>query len=171
MTDQLTIDRKWMNIALALARQAADSGEVPVGAVLVDGQGNMIGQGCNQPISRQDPTAHAEIIALRAGATATGNYRLPNTTLYVTIEPCSMCAGALLHARIERLVFATTEPKAGAVLSKMCLLDQAHHNHRITVSHGVRAEEAMALISNFFAQRRAAGKRQPGVNPDAKRET
>src|SRR5690606_7681392 len=118
----------WMNHAFALAAQGGELGEVPVGAVIVyDNQ--VIGEGFNQPIASHDPTAHAEIIALRQAAQKVQNYRLVGSTLYVTLEPCTMCVGALVHARIERLVFATTEPKAGAVVSKSQLLDNDYFNH------------------------------------------
>lgn len=156
--NQHDIDRHWMSAALDLARRAADNGEVPVGAVLVDSDNQIIGRGWNQPISSCDPTAHAEVMALRDGAKQVGNYRLPNTTLYVTIEPCAMCAGALIHARIQRLVFAATEPKAGAVVSQAQMLSQAHNNHRVEVCQGMMAEEAGQLVSDFFANRRAEKK-------------
>ncbi len=149
-------DRQWMNKALALAQHAASLGEVPVGAIVVDANNELIGEGWNQPISACDPSGHAEIVALRQAAAKLGNYRLPHTTLYVTLEPCTMCAGALIHARIGRLVFAATEPKAGAVVSQTQVLDQVHNNHRLEVSQGVCAEEASALISEFFAARRAS---------------
>jgi tRNA(adenine34) deaminase len=153
--NQADIDERWMTEALSLAKTAADLGEVPVGAVLVDSGNRVIGRGWNQPIAGCDPTAHAEIIALREGAKRLGNYRLPDTTLYVSVEPCAMCAGAMLHARIKRLVFATAEPKAGAVVSRLQLLSQAHNNHQVEVSQGLLADAAAALISGFFAKRRA----------------
>ena len=158
MNQQELTDRAWMIRALELARKAAALGEVPVGAVLVDADDNVIGRGWNQPISGCDPTAHAEIMALREGAKARNNYRLPGASLYVTIEPCTMCAGALVHARIKRLVFAATEPKAGAVVSQTQTLELPHNNHQVEVCQGVMAAEAAALISGFFAARRAQKK-------------
>jgi tRNA(Arg) A34 adenosine deaminase TadA len=130
-----------MRQALAQARIAADLEEVPVGAVLVDAAGEVIAVGHNQPISAHDPSAHAEIITLRAAARRLGNYRLPDTTLYVTLEPCTMCVGALVHARVGRLVYGTTEPKTGAIER---------------IEGGVLAEECAALLSRFFENRRAA---------------
>ncbi|WP_235263797.1 tRNA adenosine(34) deaminase TadA [Nitrincola sp. A-D6] len=153
MTDQVDID--WMKRALALAQQAADLGEVPVGALVVlDGQ--VIGTGFNQPIGAHDPCAHAEIIALREAALRLGNYRLPGAQLYVTLEPCMMCAGAMIHARIERLIFAATEPKAGAIVSQLNSFELAHVNHRPAVTSGVLAAECSAQLSGFFRARRAA---------------
>ena len=146
-------DDYWMAKALVLARQAMAIGEVPVGAVLVRNE-ELIGEGSNQPISSNDPTAHAEIVAVRNAAQALGNYRLPETTLYVTIEPCTMCIGALVHARIERLVFGAFEPKAGAVCSRFHLLDGGDFNHTIAYQQGVLAEECAQLISDFFQLRR-----------------
>lgn len=142
-----------MRAALALAEEAGAQGEVPVGSVVVR-DGVLLGAGHNQPIGSNDPTAHAEIVALRAAASAVGNYRLPGAGLYVTVEPCLMCAGALVHARIARLVFGALEPKAGAVASNHCVLAAAGLNHRVTVTGGVRAEESAALLQTFFAARR-----------------
>lgn len=145
----------WMRRALALAQAAAAAGEVPVGAVLVrDGQ--LIGEGSNRPIGRADPTAHAEILAIRDAAQRVGNYRLPGSTLYVTVEPCTMCAGALVHARVETLVYGAAEPKAGAVVSTARVLDNPRLNHRVAVVGGVLADEAARLLQEFFAARRAA---------------
>ena len=158
MLDQTAIDRHWMTLALSLADKAKALGEVPVGAVVVDADNHLIGEGWNQPIASHDPSAHAEIMAIRAAAQTLKNYRLPNTTLYVTIEPCAMCAGAMLHARINRLVFAALEPKAGAVISHQQLLSQPQNNHSVEVCQGVMQAEASALISNFFAAKRAAKK-------------
>lgn len=142
-----------MRRALALARRAADEGEVPVGAVVVlDGQ--IVGQGFNRPIRAHDPTAHAEVVALRSAAAQVGSYRLTGATIYVTIEPCAMCAGALVHARIARLVFGAREPRAGAVVSTLRLLDQPHLNHRVTVVEGVLADESATMLREFFAERR-----------------
>ena len=143
----------WMLAALVLARQAAKHNEVPVGAVVIrDNQ--IVGRGFNQPIGRHDPTAHAEIIALRNAARALGNYRLPGCTLVVTVEPCTMCAGALVHARIERLIFGAKEPKAGAVCSSARVLDNLGLNHKVTVLEGVLEKECKALMSGFFQGRR-----------------
>ncbi len=139
---------------MTLARRAEAVEEVPVGALLViDGQ--MIGAGWNCPIGESDPTAHAEIQALRAAAKVRNNYRLPGATLYVTLEPCAMCLGAMIHARVTRLVFAAYEPRAGAVVSHMQLLDQQHFNHRIEWLGGILQEESSALLKSFFRRRRA----------------
>ncbi len=142
-----------MGEALDLARQAAEQGEVPVGAVVVK-DGAVIGRGYNRPVSGRDPTAHAEIVALREGASATGNYRLTGCTLYVTIEPCAMCAGAILHARIGRLVYGAADPKAGACGSVVNLFADSRLNHHATVTGGVMAEGAGKLLQAFFAARR-----------------
>lgn len=146
-------DIDFMRLALAEAQLAADLGEVPVGAVLVH-QGQVIGRGFNQPISSHDPSAHAEMVALRQAALAQGNYRLANTTLYVTLEPCTMCAGLLIHSRVSRLVFGASEPKAGAVVSRSQVFDQSWMNHRIEVEGGVLGEECAAVLSSFFRARR-----------------
>lgn len=143
-----------MRRALALAARAAETGEVPVGAVVVRG-GAIVGEGWNQPISAVDPTAHAEVVALRAASQALGNYRLTNTTLYVTLEPCLMCIGALVHARVGTLVFGTAEPRAGAVESTMRGAEHAALNHRIRVVSGVLAQDCRALLQQFFWERRA----------------
>ncbi|MEN0108646.1 MAG: tRNA adenosine(34) deaminase TadA [Pseudomonas sp.] len=147
-------DTHFMREALALAAQGASLGEVPVGAVLVQ-DGQVIGRGFNCPITTHDPSAHAEMVAIRAAATAVENYRLPGSTLYVTLEPCSMCAGLLVHARINRVVFGATEPKAGIVQSRGKFFDQIFLNHRVMVEGGVLAEECSAVLSDFFKQRRA----------------
>jgi tRNA(adenine34) deaminase len=144
-----------MDQALALARLAAARGEVPVGAVVVR-DGVVIGQGGNAPIGASDPTAHAEIAALRDAARALGNYRLPGCELYVTLEPCAMCAGAILHARIARLVFGARDPKTGACGSVVDLFAEPRLNHHASVEGGVRADACGALLSEFFAARRAA---------------
>jgi len=147
-------DERFMAIALEEAREAAARGEVPVGAVVVlDGQ--VLARAHNEPIARHDPTAHAEILALRAAGDRTGNYRLVGSTLYVTIEPCAMCCGAALQARIARLVYGADDPKAGAVRSLHQLLEDRRLNHRVTVTAGVRAEESGALLREFFGARRA----------------
>lgn len=146
-------DEEWMREALLLARQAEAAGEVPVGAVLVK-DGKLIGSGWNQPIGAHDPTAHAEVMALRAAAKAAGNYRLVDTTLYVTLEPCAMCAGALVHARVARLVYGTADPKTGAAGSVFDLVRTDKLNHRLEVEGGVLAEDCGALLRTFFASRR-----------------
>ncbi len=142
-----------MQLALAQAALASAAGEVPVGAVIVRDD-VVIGEGWNQPLCSNDPTAHAEIVALRNAASRLGNYRLPGASLFVTIEPCTMCVGALLHARVARVVFGALEPKAGAVQSHLCLLDQPHFNHRITYQGGVLADECAAVMQAFFRSRR-----------------
>jgi tRNA(adenine34) deaminase len=143
----------WMQRALELADKAATQGEVPVGAVVVR-DSEILGEGWNQVISASDPSAHAEIVALRAAASREGNYRLPGATVYVTLEPCTMCAGAMVHARIEQLVFAATEPKAGVVCSRCSLLDEPRFNHRVQWQGGVLAEESTARLQAFFKSRR-----------------
>ncbi len=145
-------DINHMEQALALAQYAEEQGEVPVGAILVLDD-EIIGKGWNQPISSNDPTAHAEIIALREGATKLKNYRLVNTTLYVTLEPCTMCIGAMIHARIKRLVFGAHDPKTGAVTSVFNLLD-TKLNHQINYQSGILAEESSELLRRFFRHRR-----------------
>jgi tRNA(adenine34) deaminase len=146
-------DESLMDVALGLARDAAARGEVPVGAIVVrDGQ--IIGRGGNAPIVESDPTAHAEISALRDAARTLGNYRLPDCALYVTLEPCAMCAGAIMHARIARLVYAAADPKTGACGSVIDLFAQKRLNHHTTVAGGVRASDSAALLSQFFAARR-----------------
>ena len=156
MSPQALDDERWMHAALALAEKAGAQGEVPVGSVVVR-DGVLLGAGHNQPIGSNDPTAHAEIVALRAAASAVGNYRLPGADLFVTVEPCLMCAGALVHARLARLVFGALEPKAGAVVSNSRALCAEGLNHRVTVSGGVLAEESAALLQAFFAARRTNG--------------
>jgi tRNA(adenine34) deaminase len=146
-------DQQWMRYALNRARQAGARGEVPVGAVAVL-DGEVIAEGLNEPIGTNDPTAHAEIVALRAAALALGNYRLTGVTLYVTIEPCLMCAGAMVHARIARLVYGAPEPKAGAIESAMRALEHPTLNHRFEVVGGVLADEAREVMQSFFQQRR-----------------
>ena len=146
-------DEAMMGEALALARAAGDRGEVPVGAVVVRG-GAIIGRGGNAPIVASDPTAHAEIAALREAALALGNYRLPECELYVTLEPCAMCAGAVMHARLARLVFGAQDPKTGACGSVVDLFANPRLNHQTRVTGGVRAAECGGLLSGFFAARR-----------------
>lgn len=142
-------DNDWMQHALTLAKRAAELGEVPVGAVLVK-DNQLISEGWNQAIVQHDPTAHAEIMAIRAAALSLKNYRLPKTTLYVTIEPCSMCAGAIIHARIARVVFGAFEPRAGASE----LLQNKQFNHQAEVTSGLLAAESSQLLKDFFALRR-----------------
>lgn len=154
VTESLTYnDEHWMRRALALAQEAMEVDEVPVGAVLVRDNG-ILGEGFNQPIGTHDPTAHAEIQALRQAAMAVGNYRLPGATLYVTIEPCTMCSGALIHARVDRVVFGAREPRAGSLLSRLNLHEFAGYNHHFTVTEGVLAGECSRLITDFFRSRR-----------------
>lgn len=143
-----------MRRALELAQCAQDAGEVPVGAVVV-ADGQIIGEGWNRPISSNDPTAHAEIVALRAAAAAVRNYRLPGTTLYVTLEPCPMCAGAIVHARVDRVVFAAPDPRSGAAGSVFDLLpSDARFNHTTRCEGAVLAEESAAMLRAFFRARR-----------------
>jgi tRNA(adenine34) deaminase len=148
-----TTDEDFMTEALRLAREGGSAGEVPVGAVVVK-DGEIIGRGFNAPISRHDPTAHAEIVALRDAARATGNYRLPGCELFVTLEPCVMCAGAIIHARISRVVFGARDPKTGASGSVVDLFGEQRLNFHATVKEGVLAQECGALLSSFFAARR-----------------
>jgi tRNA(adenine34) deaminase len=147
------MSKEWMQAALELAGEAAQHDEVPVGAVVVR-ENQIIGRGFNQPVSGHDPTAHAEIMALRDAAQTLGNYRLPGCTLVVTVEPCTMCAGALVHARIEQLIFGAREPRAGAVCSSSRVLDNPGLNHKVTVIEGVLEKECKALMSAFFQERR-----------------
>lgn len=146
-------DAFFMAQALEQAQKAWDLGEVPVGAVLVR-NGEVVAVGCNQPIGAHDPTAHAEIIALRAAAQALGNYRLPGCDLYVTLEPCVMCAGAMMHARLSRVIFGASDPKTGACGSIIDLFAQEKLNHHTEVISGVMAQECSALLKDFFVQRR-----------------
>lgn len=146
-----------MRQALALAAEAAAAGEVPVGAVVVR-DGEIIGRGFNAPISRHDPSAHAEMAALRDAAARLGNYRIPDCELYVTLEPCAMCAGAILHARIARVVFGARDPKTGAAGSVVDLFAEPRLNHHAVVEGGVLAEECGAMLSAFFAARRGRQK-------------
>ncbi len=154
---QANQDRHWMQHALQLAAKAEALGEVPVGAVVVK-DGQVVGEGWNQPIVSHDPSAHAEIMALRDAAQRLQNYRLPDCELYITIEPCTMCAGAIVHARIGRVVFAAPEPKAGAVLSNGKVFDAEHVNHRVEYLGGVCETEASGQIQAFFQRRRAEAK-------------
>ena len=153
-------DRCWMRHALDLALEAERRGEVPVGAlVVIDNE--MAGEGWNRPIAANDPTAHAEITALRQAARAVGNYRLPGAILYTTLEPCPMCAGAMLHARIARVVFAAPDPRSGAAGSVMDLLQSTHFNHRCQVQGGLLETESGELLRGFFRDRRG---RHPGAD-------
>ena len=147
-------DEHWMRHALSLAEQAAEQGEVPVGAVLVRDD-VVIGEGFNRPIADHDPSAHAEMLALRAAGLSQSNYRLPSTTLYVTLEPCVMCAGAIIHARVQRLVFGALDPKAGAVSSVYDVISQPRLNHVVECTGGVLEEECSAILKDFFRARRA----------------
>lgn len=147
-------DKDFMQVALDLAREAQICGEVPVGAIVVH-QGMVIGQGYNRPIGHDDPTAHAEIIALREAAKFLQNYRLSGCTLYVTLEPCTMCLGAMFHARIGRLVYAATDPKTGACGSVIDLPAEGRLNHHMQVTAGIMAEESSMLLKQFFVQRRS----------------
>lgn len=151
--NSLASDEHWMLHALTLAQKAAELGEVPVGAVLVK-DNKLLSEGWNQPIAGHDPTAHAEIMAIRQAAQSAQNYRLPGTTLYITIEPCSMCAGAIVHARIERVVFGAREPRAGAVGSVLNLLQNPQFNHQVDTESGILAEECGQILKDFFRARR-----------------
>jgi tRNA(adenine34) deaminase len=151
--EQQSLDEFWMQRALELAHRAEAEGEVPVGAVLVRDE-QVIGEGWNQPITASDPTGHAEIIALRAAATNISNYRLLNSTLYVTLEPCSMCAGALIHARVKRVVYGASDPKGGAAGSVFEILGTDKLNHVIEITKGVMADKCGEVLTNFFQQRR-----------------
>ena len=146
-------DRKYMAQAILLAAAAADNGEVPVGAVLVKDE-EIVATGSNSPITDSDPTAHAEIIALRKAGASLNNYRLPETTLYVTLEPCIMCMGAILHARIKRLVFGAYDPKTGAAVSRYTIGSDGLLNHTLTIEGGVYEKECAGLIRDFFKKRR-----------------
>ncbi|MBB1201919.1 tRNA adenosine(34) deaminase TadA [Enterobacteriaceae bacterium 89] len=165
MSDTELNHEYWMRHALSLAQRAWDEGEVPVGAVLVH-QNQVIGEGWNRPIGRHDPTAHAEIMALRQGGMVLQNYRLIDTTLYVTLEPCVMCAGAMVHSRIGQLVFGARDAKTGAAGS---LIDVLHHpgmNHRVEITEGILAEQCSGLLSDFFRFRREQKKALKRQLPD-----
>jgi tRNA(adenine34) deaminase len=150
----MATESQFMREALAEAQAAADAGEVPIGAIVVL-NGEIIGRGQNRVLRDHDPTAHAEIVAMRAAAQALKNYRLIGCELYVTLEPCAMCAGAMIHARITRLVYATSDPKAGAVTSVLQVLNHPRLNHQMAVEIGLLGEEAAALLREFFKQRRS----------------
>jgi tRNA(adenine34) deaminase len=146
-------DFDFMEAALAEARQAGEAGEVPIGVVVVD-EGAILARGQNRVLRDMDPTAHAEIVALREAAALLGNYRLNGCTLYVTLEPCAMCAGAMIHARIDRLVFAAADPKAGAAGSVLTVINHPQLNHQMVVEQGVAAEDSAELLRSFFRERR-----------------
>ena len=145
---------RYMREALIEGKIALLAGEVPVGSVVVAADGQIVGRGFNQPIAASDPTAHAEIQALREAARLLGDYRLNGTTLYVTVEPCPMCAGALIHSRVDRLVYGTHEPKSGAVCSAMRMLDHPALNHRIEIVSGVLEDKCREMIQDFFGEKR-----------------
>jgi tRNA(adenine34) deaminase len=153
MTAEAITDQEAMQAALNEARLAAEAGEVPIGAIVVH-QGKIIGRGQNSLLRNLDPTAHAEIIAMRDAAKAIGNYRLIGCTLYVTLEPCAMCAGAMIHARLDRMVFATADPKAGACGSVLSVLNHPHLNHQMVLEQGIATEESAELLRAFFRERR-----------------
>ena len=164
-SSEADLDRAWMAQALDLARQAAELGEVPVGAVVVrDADQCLLGHGHNRVIIDDDPTAHAEVVALRQAAAAIGNYRLPGCTLYVTLEPCAMCAGALINARLGRVVYGASDPRAGAAGSVFQVLDQSVLNHRCALTGGVEAQAAADLLLAFFRARR--GRSAPSKQTD-----
>lgn len=153
MSDQQALDLAFMEMALAQARLAAQAGEVPVGAVLTDGE-VLLAAAANCPIAASDPCAHAEILAIRTAARKIGNYRLPETTLYVTLEPCVMCMGAILHARIRRLVFGALDPKTGAALSRYTIGTDDRLNHRLEITGGILEDGCAQVLREFFRQRR-----------------
>jgi tRNA(adenine34) deaminase len=153
-------DEDWMRVALGFAAQAEALGEVPVGALLVSEAGDLLAEGFNQVISLNDPTAHAEVMALRKAGTAVQNYRLVNATLYVTLEPCAMCTGALVHARVKRVVFGAKDPRTGCCGSVENLAQHAQFNHQLEVISGVLADEAAAQLQRFFRQKRATQKEE-----------
>lgn len=154
MTEETRLQHEhWMRLALAQAEQAQEQGEVPVGAVLVKGQ-ELVGKGYNQVITLNDPTAHAEIMALRSAGATLNNYRHPETRLYVTLEPCTMCAGALIHARIQQLYFGAYDLKTGVASSVCDIFAESHHNHQIDVTGGILQQECSELLSAFFRDRR-----------------
>lgn len=163
VNDSHSEDIHWMREALVLAKQGAAIGEVPVGAIVVY-QGEIIGTGFNQPISSHNPVAHAEIMALMAAAQHMSNYRLVDCELYVTLEPCTMCAGAIIHSRVKRLVFGACEPKAGAAGSVVDVFKQPQMNHKVNVTGEVLAEECGQLLSEFFKARRRAHKQAKQKN-------
>ena len=153
MTD--ASDERWMRQALALAERAQrEDDEIPVGALVVDAAGNLVGEGWNRNIAEHDPSAHAEIVAMRRAGAALGNHRLVGCTLYVTLEPCAMCAMAMIHARVARVVYGATDPKTGAAGSVFDLLADPRHNHRVEVLGGVLGDEAGTMLTNYFRAKR-----------------
>ena len=155
MNDALKLNDEWMAQALALAVRARDEdNEIPVGAVVVDAQGNLVGEGWNRNIAEHDPSAHAEIVAMRRAGAAIGNHRLVGCTLYVTLEPCAMCAMAMVHARVARVVYGAADPKTGAAGSVFDLLADPRHNHRIEIVGGVLREQAGTMLTNYFRAKR-----------------
>lgn len=158
MSEELIDDRYWMSHAITLAKRAAALGEVPVGAVIIK-DNNKVSEAWNQPISGHDATAHAEVQAIRLAGEKLQNYRIPNTTLYITIEPCAMCLGAIVHARISRVVFGAPEPKAGMLLSNKALVESGCFNHDFSWQGGVLADACSHVMSDFFKQRRAEKKK------------
>ncbi len=155
MVEHRDVDGKYMRRALELAERARTSGEVPVGAVVVM-DGEIVGEGHNHPIGANDPSAHAEVIALRDACGKAGNYRLPGATLYVTLEPCVMCSGAMIHARLERVVYGADDPKTGAAGSMFDTLLSPQHNHRLLVEGGVLAKQSGEMLRDFFREKRGA---------------
>ncbi len=151
-------DQAWMRLAIAQAQQAAQIDEVPVGAVLVDKNGELVAAGFNHPIRSNDPSAHAEIVVLRAAAQSLANYRLPDTTMYVTVEPCTMCVGALVHARVARIVYGAPEPRTGAIESAQRLFESGEFNHTPEIQSGVLAKQCAKLMTDFFEKKRATQK-------------
>ena len=158
-TKQIDDDEHWMQHAIQLAQQAEAEDEVPVGAVLVHNN-QVVGSGWNQVIGRHDPSAHAEILAVRSAAQVLQNYRLPETTLYVTLEPCTVCAGAIIHARVSRLVFGAYDPKTGVAESCEHLFDANHHNHQVSITGGVLKDECSKQLKAFFKKKRELNKKK-----------
>ena len=155
--ERMRSDEHYMEMALAEARQVAEHGEVPVGAVVVSPDGLVLGRSGNRPIELQDPSGHAEMLAIRQAAEATGNYRLTDCTIYVTLEPCPMCAGAMVHARLGRVVFAADDPKGGGMISQYRIGTDGLLNHSLVVEGGLLAEESSQLLRDFFKARRSRG--------------
>ena len=153
----MTQEQKWMQVAINLANHASSIDEIPVGAIIVY-ENKIIGEGWNQPISSNDPTAHAEIMALRDAGKNIGNYRLPDATMYVTLEPCAMCAGAIVHARLAKLVYAVDDPKIGACGSVLNLLQIDEFNHKVEIENGILEDECRTLIQDFFKEKRVKQK-------------
>jgi tRNA(adenine34) deaminase len=162
----IAVDEAWMAKALALAERAErEDDEVPVGALLVDANGTLLAEGWNRNIREHDPSAHAEIVALRRGGRAIGNHRLVGTTLYVTLEPCAMCVMAIVHARVARVVYGAADPKTGAAGSVFDLLQSDRHNHRVAVTGGVLGERASTMLTDYFRAKRARLKTAAGAGP------